>query len=43
MRTPLNLASLEAEGLVRRLVGGLWALTPAGVEWLREDEALSDR
>ena len=43
MRTPLNLASLEAQGLVRQLAGGTWALTRAGIEWLREDEALSDR
>jgi hypothetical protein len=43
MRTPLNLASLEADGLVRRLEDGTWALTEAGVEWLREDEELSDR
>jgi hypothetical protein len=43
MRTPLNLASLEADGLVRKLADGTWALTDAGVQWLREDEALSDR
>jgi DNA-binding transcriptional ArsR family regulator len=43
MRTPLNLASLEADGLVRRLEDGTWALTEAGVEWLREDQELSDR
>jgi DNA-binding PadR family transcriptional regulator len=43
MRTPLNLASLEADGLVRKLDDGTWALTEAGVEWLREDQELSDR
>jgi DNA-binding transcriptional ArsR family regulator len=43
MRTPLNLASLEADGLVRRLEDGTWALTEAGVEWLRQDQQLSDR
>jgi DNA-binding transcriptional ArsR family regulator len=43
MRTPLNLASLEADGLVRRLEDGTWALTEAGVEWLRQDQELSDR
>ena len=43
MRTPLNLASLEADGLVHRLEDDTWALTEAGVEWLREDQELSDR
>jgi mannose/cellobiose epimerase-like protein (N-acyl-D-glucosamine 2-epimerase family) len=43
MRTPLNLASLQAEGLVRPLQDGSWALTEAGVQRLREDEELSDR
>jgi len=43
MRTPLNLESLEAEGLVRQLEPGTWALTEAGVRWLREDQELSDR
>jgi DNA-binding transcriptional ArsR family regulator len=43
MRTPLNLASLEADGLVRQLDDGTWALTEAGIEWLREDQELSDR
>jgi len=42
MRTPLNLASLEADGLVRKLDDGSWALTEAGVEWLRQDQELSD-
>lgn len=43
MRTPLNLASLEADGLVRQVGDGRWALTEAGVQWLREDQELSDR
>jgi hypothetical protein len=43
MRTPLNLASLEADGLVRQADDGQWALTEAGVQWLREDQELSDR
>jgi len=43
MRTPLNLASLEADGLVRKLDDGSWALTEAGVQWLRQDQELSDR
>jgi hypothetical protein len=37
MRTPLNLQSLEAEGLVQRTGEGLWALTEAGVQRLRDD------
>jgi hypothetical protein len=40
MRTPLNLASLQAEGLVQQIEPGTWALTEAGVQRLREDEAL---
>jgi hypothetical protein len=43
MRTPLNLQSLEAEGLVRRLDDQTWALTAAGVERLREDHELDTR
>jgi hypothetical protein len=43
MRTPLNLASLEADGLVQQVSDGRWALTEAGVRWLREDQELSDR
>jgi hypothetical protein len=43
MRTPLNLQSLEADGLVERTGAGVWALTDAGLAWLREDEQLSDR
>jgi hypothetical protein len=38
MRTPLNLGSLEAEGLVRRAHDGTWSLTEAGIERLRDDE-----
>src|SRR5439155_14536367 len=40
MRTPLNLQSLEGDGLVRQLADGTWALTEAGVRWLREDQEL---
>jgi hypothetical protein len=43
MRTPLNLQSLAADGLVERTGAGVWALTDAGLAWLREDEQLSDR
>ena len=43
MRTPLNLRSLEADGLVRETAQGVWALTEAGVEHLREEERLSGR
>jgi hypothetical protein len=43
MRTPLNLESLQAEALVQQLEPGTWALTEVGIEWLREDEELSDR
>lgn len=43
MRTPLNLQSLADDGRAARLPDGRWALTPAGVAWLREDRELSDR
>ena len=43
MRTPLNLASLAAEGTAEEVAPGRWALTPAGVAWLAEDDELSDR
>jgi hypothetical protein len=43
MRTPLNLADLEADGRAARLDDGTWALTPAGVDWLAQDRELSDR
>jgi hypothetical protein len=42
MRTPLNLKSLQDDGLVREGEPGTWALTEAGIQWLREDEELSD-
>jgi len=38
MRTPLNLQSLAAEGLVREAQDGGWALTDAGVQRLRDDQ-----
>jgi hypothetical protein len=41
MRTPLNLQSLEGDGRAARRPDGTWALTAAGVEWLREDRDLS--
>jgi hypothetical protein len=31
MRTPLNLQSLEEEGLVEQVGSGVWALTEVGV------------
>ena len=43
MRTPLNLQSLSEEGLAARLPEGTWALTPQGIDWLRQDRELSDR
>ena len=43
MRTPLNLQSLAEQGHVALLPDGGWALTPEGVEWIREDDELSDR
>lgn len=43
MRTPLNLQSLEEEGLVVALGAGGWALTPPGVAWIVADRRLSDR
>jgi hypothetical protein len=43
MRTPLNLQSLEEEGLAVRLAESTWALTPQGIAWLKEDRELSDR
>ena len=41
MRTPLNLESLNEEGLAVRLADGGWALTPQGVAWLKQDRELS--
>jgi hypothetical protein len=43
MRTPLNLRSLEVDGLVEQTAAGEWSLTDAGLAWMREDEQLSDR
>jgi len=43
MRTPLNLQSLSEQGLAVRLHEGVWALTPRGVAWLKQDRELSDR
>ncbi len=43
MRTPLNLQSLAADGLVAALAEGRWALTPDGVAWIVQDRELSDR
>jgi hypothetical protein len=43
MRTPLNLGSLAADGRAVALPDGTWALTPEGIEWIREDRRLSER
>jgi hypothetical protein len=43
MRTPLNLQSLAADGVVEELAGGDWALTPEGLARIAEDRELSDR
>lgn len=43
MRTPLNLGSLADQGHATMLPDGTWALTDAGVEWLRQDRELSGR
>ena len=40
MRTPLNLQSLHDDGRAAPTPDGRWALTPAGVAWLKEDRAL---
>ncbi|HUR84520.1 MAG TPA: hypothetical protein VMY78_04185 [Solirubrobacteraceae bacterium] len=42
MRTPLNLQSLAAEGVVQQAGAG-WALTADGVARIAEDRELSDR
>lgn len=42
MRTPLNLQTLNEDGLARRLPDGTWALTPEGIARLRQDRELSD-
>jgi hypothetical protein len=41
MRTPLNLQSLAAEGLVELLTDGTWALTTRGAERQRQDRGSS--
>jgi hypothetical protein len=43
MRTPLNLASLQADGLVEANADGTWSLTPAGADRHREDEDYAGR
>ncbi|MCW2983034.1 MAG: hypothetical protein JWR63_604 [Conexibacter sp.] len=43
MRTPLNLASLEADGLVEHHPDDTWSLTPAGAQRHREDEDYAGR
>jgi hypothetical protein len=43
MRTPLNLRSLSDEGRVMQLTDDTWALTPQGIDWLKQDRDLSDR
>jgi hypothetical protein len=43
MRTPLNLYSLVEQGHVEALADGTWALTPEGIDWLRQERDLSDR
>jgi hypothetical protein len=43
MRTPLNLASLQAEGLAELGADGRWSLTPAGAARHREDEDYAGR
>jgi hypothetical protein len=43
MRTPLNLQSLSADGLVAAFAERCWTLTPEGVAWIVQDRELSDR
>jgi hypothetical protein len=43
MRTPLNLASLQAEGLAEANADGTWSLTAAGAQRHREDEDYAGR
>jgi hypothetical protein len=43
MRTPLNLQSLAADGVVEELAGGDWTLTPQGIARIAEDRELSGR
>jgi hypothetical protein len=43
MRTPLNLQSLAADGVVQVRDDGSWALTAQGLAQIAEDRELSDR
>jgi hypothetical protein len=43
MRTPLNLASLQADGLAEAGADGTWSLTAAGAQRHREDEDYAGR
>jgi hypothetical protein len=43
MRTPLNLASLEADGLAVAGEDGTWSLTEAGAQRHRDDEDYAGR
>jgi hypothetical protein len=43
MRTPLNLASLAADGLAAQNDDGTWSLTDAGAQRHREDEDYAGR
>jgi hypothetical protein len=43
MRTPLNLQSLADDGRAVQQPDETWALTPEGVDWLKQDRELSDR
>jgi hypothetical protein len=43
MRTPLNLRSLEDEGIAVAVGDRAWALTPDGVARIAEDRELSGR
>jgi hypothetical protein len=43
MRTPLNLASLAADGLAEQIDATTWSATPAGVARHRDDEDYASR
>lgn len=43
MRTPLDLQSLNDEGLVAPHPDGRWGLTAQGVAWIEQDRELSGR
>jgi hypothetical protein len=43
MRTPLNLASLAADGLAEQAGPGAWSATAAGVARHRDDEDYASR